>query len=303
MSLVTSPLLLDTTGQSIAQAIQTLAGNTAHIGDLTNLQTDVKTDLVSALNEVVNNAIADGAAAHNAIYRGKYLGTSVTATQWAAIAAGTFHDLFIGDYWTINGVNWRIADFDYWYGYGDTTCSTHHIVIVPDTNLLNADGSTTHWMNSTDTTEGAYVGSDWYTGNNGNTGRTQVTTMINNAFGSAHILNHREYLSNAVTNGYESSGAWYDSTHEFMSEEMVYGTTEFKNVIHGTNWPNNYTIDHSQLNLFRHDHSRIRNGANWWLRSVASAIYFACLYWYGFAYAAGASSTWIGVRPAFGIRA
>ena len=35
------------------------------------------------------------AGAHNAIYRGKYLGTSVTAAQYAAIAAGTFDDLYI----------------------------------------------------------------------------------------------------------------------------------------------------------------------------------------------------------------
>ena len=55
-----------------------------------------------------------GAGSRNGIYRGKYLGDSYTADQKAAIAAGTFEDLYIGDYWTIDGVNYRIAAFDYW---------------------------------------------------------------------------------------------------------------------------------------------------------------------------------------------
>lgn len=38
---------------------------------------------------------------HNSVYRGKYLGTAVTDTQWTAIGNGTFEDLYIGDYWTI----------------------------------------------------------------------------------------------------------------------------------------------------------------------------------------------------------
>ena len=48
--------------------------------------------------------VADNAGAHNAIYRGKNLGSAVTAAQWATIQAGTFKNLFIGDYWTINDV-------------------------------------------------------------------------------------------------------------------------------------------------------------------------------------------------------
>ncbi len=53
--------------------------------------------------------------AHSRIFRGKNLGTSVTAAQKAAIQDGTFKDLFLGDYWVIGGVNWRIVDMDYWY--------------------------------------------------------------------------------------------------------------------------------------------------------------------------------------------
>lgn len=240
---------------------------------------------------------------HNSIFRGKSLGTSVTAAQWAAIGAGTFDDLFIGDYWTINGIVWRIAAFDYWYNCGDTACTTHHVVIVPDANLLAADGSTTHWMNATKTTEGAYVGSDFYTGNNGNTGKSQCTTKINSAFGAGHILTHREYLQNAVRDGYGSAGAWYNSTLECMNEQMVYGGKVFGDIMHGTNIPASYTISKSQLPLFALAPSFICNRAHWWLRDVVSATDFADVYVSGYCSCHGAAFAWVGLRPAFGIRA
>ena len=124
-----------------------------------------------------NDLIHSNAGSHNCIYRGKNLGSSVTAAQYSATAAGTFDNLFIGDYWIIDGITWRIAAFDYWFGYGDTRCTTHHILVVPDQNLNVGDGSTTHWMNATDTTVGAYVGSDWRTGNNGNGGQRPNPNM------------------------------------------------------------------------------------------------------------------------------
>lgn len=231
---------------------------------------------------------------HNSIYRGKYLGSSVTAKQWAEIEAGTFTDLFIGDYWTIGSVNWRIAAFDYWLHYGDTECTAHHIVIVPDSNLATCK------MNSTNITTGAYIGSDYYTGSNSNTGKATAKTAIESAFGSAHILSHREYLQNAVTNGYESASTWYDSTFELMTERMVYGCDIFHNGMKGTNIPNLYSVDTSQLPLFALDHSRICNRVAWWLRDVASSTYFCYVGYYGHCVCNSASLD-SGVRPAFGI--
>ena len=248
------------------------------------------TDLKTALTYLC----ADGAGAHNAIYRGKYLGTSVTTAQYSVISAGTFKDLFIGDYWTINNINWRIAGFDYWYNYGDTQCTTHHVVIVPDTNL----GSNKQ-MNSTNTTAGGYVGSAMY-----KTNMADAKTLVTNAFGSAHLLTHREYLTNAITSNYASAGAWYDSTIELMSEAMVYGSDFFTphNYL-GSTIPNTYQIGTSQLPLFQHDHSRICNRAHWWLRGVVSASQFANVNSRGYCDSTAASNTNVGVRPSFGIRA
>ena len=267
-------------------------------GGLNLLKADIDT-----LDSKITDIVANNAGFHNSLFRGKSLGTSVTAAQWAAIGAGTFDDLFIGDYWTINGIVWRIAAFDYWYNCGDSACTTHHVVIVPDANLVAANGSTTHWMNATDTTEGAYVGSDFYTGNNGNTGKAQCTTKINSAFGAGHILTHREYLQNAVTNGYGSAGAWYGSTLECMNEQMVYGGKVFGDIMHGSNIPASYTICKSQLPLFALAPSFICNRVSWWLRDVVSASDFADVDSYGRCTCPGAAFAWVGLRPAFGIRA
>ena len=190
------------------------------------------------LEEALTILLADGAGAHNGIYRGKYLGTSVTDEQYAAISAGTFEDLYIGDYWTIGGVNYRIAAFDYYINCGDTNCTTHHAVIVPDTALYNAT------MNATNITTGGYVGSVMY-----KTNLATAKTTIKAAF-SGHVLSHRIYLTNAVSNGKASGGAWCDSEVDLMNEQMVYGCGVFSPVSDGSTIPINHRVDKSQLPLF-----------------------------------------------------
>lgn len=238
----------------------------------------------------------NNAGAHNAIYRGKYLGNAVTTAQYAAIKAGTFDDLYIGDYWTISGVNYRIAAFDYYLNSGDTNCTTHHVVIVPDTCLYNAqmhNTSSGQWESgAANTTAGGYVGSDMYKSN-----LEQAKTTIKSAF-SGHVLKHRIYLTNAVANGRASGGAWCDSEVDLMCEQMVYGSGIFSPVSDGSNVPTNYRVEKSQLPLFQHEPSRICNRATWWLRDVITASYFAFVGGNGNALYYDASNSY-GVRPAF----
>lgn len=238
----------------------------------------------------------NNAGAHNAIYRGKYLGNTVTTAQYAAIKAGTFDDLYIGDYWTIGGVNYRIAAFDYYLNSGDTNCTTHHAVIVPDTCLYNAQMHNTSSGNyeggAANTTAGGYVGSDMYKSN-----LEQAKTTIKSAF-SGHVLKHRIYLTNAVANGRASGGAWCDSEVDLMCEQMVYGSDIFSPVSDGSNVPANYRVEKSQLPLFQHEPSRICNRVTWWLRDVITASYFAIVSGNGSADCYNASRSY-GVRPAF----
>lgn len=238
----------------------------------------------------------NNAGAHNAIYRGKSLGSTVTTAQYAAIKAGTFDDLYIGDYWTIGGVNYRIAAFDYYLNSGDTNCTTHHVVIVPDTCLYNAQMHNTssggYEGGAANTTTGGYVGSDMYKSN-----LEQAKTTIKSAF-SGHVLKHRIYLTNAVANGRASGGAWCDSEVDLMCEQMVYGSGIFSPVSDGSIVPANYRVEKSQLPLFQHEPSRICNRVTWWLRDVITASGFAIVGGSGgagFGYASGS----YGVLPAF----
>lgn len=286
-----SAISIETKKVTELSAITTPAsGNLIPIHDGTGLRAITFANLQSKVNEPVNTKVApllfNNAGAHNAIYRGKNLGTSVTAAQYAAISAGTFDDLYIGDYWVINGVNWRIAAFDYYLNCGDTSCTKHHVVIVPDTCLYN------HVMNDTNITTGGYVGSKMYT-----EGLEQAKTTIKAAF-SGHVLSHRVYLTNAVTDGHPSAGAWCDSEVDLMNEQMVYGGAIFMPIANGSTVYTNYRVEKSQLPLFAHEPSRICNRATWWLRDVVTASYFAVVNGGGCANCGDASFSF-GVRPAF----
>lgn len=250
--------------------------------------TTAESDIVST-NGKLAPLIYNSAAAHNAIFRGRYLGDHVTDEQWAAIKAGTFEGLYIGDYWTINGVDYVIAAFNYYLNCGDTACTANHVTIVPRKNLY------THGMNDTNVTTGAYVGSKMYA-----SGLNSAKTTIASAFGSAHILSIRQYFQNSVTGNYENGGAWYDASVFLMSEINVYGGNVLKNIVAGTNWPSNYQIDNSQYPVFAFDKTMIHTRQDYWLRDVVYSTYFARLDSDGSCGIGNAYSAF-GVRPAFNI--
>lgn len=254
-------------------------GNGVKVITVENLHKGLQTDIDS-----VRNVLADGAAAHNCIYRGKNLGTSVTAEQYAAISSGKFTDLYIGDYWVIKGVTYRIAAFDYYYNCGDTNFTKHHVVIVPDTSLYKAQ------MNTSNVTTGGYTGSAMYKSN-----LAQAKTTIKAAFGSAHVLTKRELLTNAVNGNTPSGWAWFDSDVELMNEVQAYGSVAW-----GAHDGNGYNVasGDGQFPLFMFDRTKLHNREDYWLRDVASATRFSFVGAAGYAsyYSASAS---LGVRPAF----
>lgn len=221
------------------------------------------------------------------IFRGKNLGTALTAVQKAAIKDGSFKGMFLGDYWSIGGRIWRIVDMDYWYNCGDTAFTSHHLVIMPDEALYNAQ------MNTTNITTGGYVGSEMYKNNLAN-----AKTIVNAAF-QGSVLTHREHLCNAVTNGKQSGGAWFDSSIELPSEIMMYGHIHFGNTSDGNTIPNIYTPSKTQLALFMVCPRFIVNRSyNQWLRDVVSSANFASVYVNGVTACSGASNSY-GVRPVF----
>lgn len=203
-------------------------------------------------------------------FRGKSLGTSVTAEQLAEIQNGTFTDMYLGDYWEgADGVIWRIVDLDYWLKTGDTSFASHHLVIMPDspifTSSLNVDANT----------------SAGYAGCEARVNRaTSWKVPCDNMF-PGMILTHREYLTNAVgAEGYPTGGDWYDSDVELPNEIMMYGCHIFTPSTTGSFDIKRYTVSKTQLALFRVCPQYIvgeTNGArkDCWLRDIANIARFA----------------------------
>lgn len=229
------------------------------------------------------------AISHRMIYRGKNLGTSFTTEQSQAVQNGTFTDMYVGDYWVINGKTRRIGDIDYFIHCGDNVDLGHHLLIVDDGIDLSADGSTTHFMNDTDTTTGGFKGSKMWQ----STIPNKILPDITTAFGS-HLLTHREYISNAVTEGVPSGGEWVDTIYNIFNEAMYYGT-----VVNGVNGGGsglyNIGCSKNQIALFKLDQSSMNRRTTNWLRDVVSAADFASVLDHGDANRIVASVTWVSV--------
>ena len=250
-------------------------------------------------NAMADKLLKNGAAApygKSGMYRGANLGSGATfaaastAAQRNAIDDGTFTGLFIGDYWTIGNVVYRIADFNYWKRSGDTDFNTNHIVLVPDNHFGNGK------MNANNDTTGAYIGSEMYSNSSSVLG--QVRTIISNDFGG-YLASHKEYFANSITDGAESGGAWVTSTVDLMNEPMVYGSYIKTKAMAGLNYY--YTIDKAQLALFRLNPAMVNTRYTYWLRNVASISSFANVDAVGGAGYAAASGSY-GVRPAFAVK-
>lgn len=229
------------------------------------------------------NGVTGNAGFHNSIYRGKYLGDTFTEAQSQAILAGTFDGMFVGDYWTINNVDWVIVGFDIRYNVGDTPLTTHHIGVMPRENLNSAQ-----WYTSNDTSRG-YVGSTVRSNIKG-TGGAQEKFIA--AFGSGHVLSFRELYPTTYSSGNATGWAWTDARTELLSEVDVYGCMAWSLGGKG----HEVGADKSQLPIFRlrPDFANIR--AAWWLRSVHSATNACFVGTNGDADPIGASYSF-GVRP------
>lgn len=135
-----------------------------------------KSDLMYALFDSIPEM-------HSQIFRGKSLGSTFTSSQKEAISNGTFHDLWLGDYWTISGNTYQIVDFDYYYGDHGRGTLIHHVVVMPREVL---DDTPTAF--STDNVSFAYSSSAL----RNSTALNNSKSIINSAFGSSNILTFKD---------------------------------------------------------------------------------------------------------------
>ena len=262
---------------------------------------DLSAQIITSVRSNWYAAYPDGAEAHNAMWGGRDITAAFNAgTVSANIANGTFKDIFPGDYITkqvtISGtaynVNWVVADCDYWINKGDTATTAHHVVIVPQTPIFNAN------MNNDNVTTGGYKGSRMY--------RETIpacATGIVSAFGSDHILTFRDNITTHVNTsaispsqsgswtGAADANEWHNAECNLMLEQMVYGAMPW------SSGGDNSKIPLRQLSAFRLSTKLINpNRTSWWLRDVVSSALFAYVSGYGVAGTGGASGVG-GVRP------
>ena len=256
-------------------------------------------DLVEAVTGGEYAPIPDmihSAAMHNGLYRGKDLTEYMESGKMSRdIAAGDFSKIYIGDYViktvataettytnkdgkrvtqaaaTYTSVKWLVAAIDphLHCGDGDKVTTAHHVLLIPASTLQRNIS-----MNPTNDTTGAYIGSDMW---------TKImpiwTAAIKAAFGSDHVLSHREMLTNATNTTVQSTGGgmtgkssnWVRTTVEganIPNEAMVCG---------GSVFGSGYDVGDfkSMLPLYALKCNHLEDRSWFWMSTVASSSMFA----------------------------
>lgn len=220
--------------------------------------------------------IYDNAGAHNSVYRGKDLTSYFNSGEMsAAIANGTFTDIFHGDYITKNNIEFEVLDCNYFFGIGDNgnECATNHVVMTVRHSIIKYAQ-----MNNTNTIEGGYLGSDMW-----KTTIPIINESITSIWGSNHILKHREALSNAISAtihsniGNDNYGAttsldWVDVYCNLFNENMLFGNTLCTSSyldIHERN---------TQLAAFRYNKYDVYTSNGYWLSAPSYNERFCIVY-------------------------
>lgn len=251
----------------------------------------------------LNTLLPKSAAAHNSIYRGKDLTAYWDSGEMSkAIQAGTFDNIFPGDYVTksitVNGttynVKWIVGDLDYHLGMGDAETTSHHVLMFAESAIFSAR------MNATNSTSGGFKGSEMFT-----TTLPKVSSAIKSAFGADHVLNHRELLSKGTSTtvasgagagwtGGSTDWEWTSMDASLFNEVMIYGTRVLSSSLFDVGEGN------SQIAAFRMNHGLIAGKRTWnWTRAVANATSFATSFSNGESSSNIASDAGGGVRPYF----
>lgn len=221
-------------------------------------------------------------------FRGDYLGDRLSYNQKVAIRHGTFKDLFVGDYWEMDGVRWQIVDFNYWMNKGNPAIEVPHVVLMPTTFLYTSS------MNDTATTTGGYMESAMC-----KVHIYQAIDQIKNLFGRSYILAHPHFDG--------ETKSWNSLEVGLPNEIMIYGYRNFSRPSDSSPLSSFYTPSAHQLALMQVNPSSAisENVGSYWLQDVADTRNFVMASYYGSStsMAANVSSSSTGVRPVFAITA
>ena len=184
---------------------------------------------------------------HNSGFRGKNLGTTFTAEQKAAIADGSFNDLYVGDYWTFDETVWRIIDIDTFFKFGAPATNVHHVVIMPDTSLTSSAWGSGNFTESTIAT----------------TVIPQLVSDFENTVGT--------YLINQAYKNMGSSTDWVQYKMMVPCLSNIFGHCELRESPISTN---SHPFMQSQFALFRYMRNFIKqqDNVNVWTTDYSSNL-------------------------------
>lgn len=235
---------------------------------------------------------------HRNMFRGKNLGDAVSDEQWKAIRNGTFTDLWVGDFWNIGDVTWRIADIDYWFnGYNLKTNVWHHAVIVPD---MAIDQSFSAFAGND--IRGGLLASNFF---NNNPQFSSIKNKVFNSFGPEQVFRINDSVWTSIVT---DTGCAIASTSDIewslyiMNESQVYGHSITGKSGYRNGAPSlGQNTNTTQFSLFRLNPNYIQvPNVGYWLSDPASSGSLSIVQTEGRASSAGASAS-LGVRPAFAI--
>ena len=296
----------------------------AGIVDLSDYYTKSEADTL--LDKKINVADSDVVARHR-IPRGKDITEYYQdGTLWTRIA-NNFDDIYVGDYFkmsraisayertgsyqTTGSQYVTIAELNPEYYNGDSySLNYNHIGLIPGQFKSGSFHFGKSRMNSSNTTEGGYIGSEMYTTTLGavaTSGSTSATASINQQlyaeFGS-HLKTYSALLTNSINpsgynrfsanSGCSNNWAWVDVQSILLSEIEVYGSIVWSS--------SGYDVgaNKAQWSLFRLCPECIGNRSSYyWLKDITSSQGFARVDHSSAAHYYSAGDAGVYVRPRF----
>lgn len=255
-------------------------GNAEYAGDVAATVNGKKVSM-STLADIF---LQPGAAAHNAICRGKKLGNALTSEMLASIRDGSFNDLYVCDYIETEDNIYRFMDFDYFLG----CCSSasggrierHHAILVPD--KVMSSSAIDNYPEATQPKEThMYVNK-----------LPEVTQTLKGIFGNDNVAMMDRVITKTV-NGESTGWDWVNVGADLLTEVMVMGHSSWGQ------WVGFQTgIMKGQLAGFRYSHYLMCSNEDYWLRDKRSATNYALISSDGYS-SSDTGSLQHGVRPFF----
>ena len=270
------------TGITARKNIHTLdwKGNAEYAGDVAATVNEKRVSM-STLADIF---LQPGAAAHNAICRGKKLGNALTSAMLASIRDGSFNDLYVCDYIETEDNIYRFMDFDYFLG----CCSSasggriekHHAILVPD--KVMSSSAIDNYPEATQPKEThMYVNK-----------LPEITQTLKGIFGNDNVAMMDRVITKTV-NGESTGWDWVNVGADLLTEVMVMGHSSWGQ------WVGFQTgIMKGQLAGFRYSHSLMCSNEDYWLRDKRSATNYALISSDGYS-SSDTGSLQHGVRPFF----